>query len=395
MTHTVAPTSTGERGSPGVLARNRSVLTGYFAGLGVVMAVWGTRIPAVQKSAGLDTAGLAAVLLAAAVGMVAGLHVGGRSAGIARSSQLLTGSAIGLAASLALLGTGRTPLELAAAALLFGAAHGVLDVALNAAAVRCQQDYGRPIMSGMHAAYSLGALGGAVLAVLVAHQSHMYVFGVTAVVVITATAAAAPVTRCVDSPAADIDPAETTRQGDPPVLSRSRVWLLGLLAAACLLGEGAAADWSAVHLTGLHASPAVAAASYAGYSAAIAGGRLVGDRLIARFGAQRVVRTGAMLAAAGLLAGVAITAAPFALAGWAVFGLGLSVTIPSLFTAAGTGGPRAVAAVAVTGYLGLLAGPALVGALATVTTLSGALLLPVALAAVVAVLSHRALENRC
>jgi hypothetical protein len=71
------------------------------------------------------------------------------------------------------------------------------------------------------------------------------------------------------------------------------------------------------------------------------------------------------------------------------------VTIPSLFTAAGTGGPRAVAAVAVTGYLGLLAGPALVGALATVTTLSGALLLPVALAAVVAVLSHRALENRC
>jgi hypothetical protein len=48
----------------------------------------------------------------------------------------------------------------------------------------------------------------------------------------------------------------------------------------------------------------------------------------------------------------------------------------------------------VTGYLGLLAGPALVGALATVTTLSGALLLPVVLAAVVAVLSPRALENR-
>lgn len=395
MTHTVAPASTGARISSGVPARNRSVLTGYFAGLGVLMAVWGTRIPAVQESAGLDTAGLAAVLLAAAVGMVAGLQAGGRFADPARTAPLLTGSAVGLAMSLALLGFGRTPLELAAAALFFGAAHGVFDVVLNAAAVRCQQAYGRPIMSGMHAAYSLGALGGAAVAVLVAHYSHAYVFGVTAVVVVAVTVALAPVTRCLGIPTADTDPAAASPQRGAPVLSRSGIWLLGLLAAACLLGEGAAADWSAVHLTGLHASPAAAAAAYAGYSAAMAAGRLVGDRLIARFGAPQVVRVGALLAAAGLLAGVVITTAPCALAGWALFGLGLSVTIPSLFTAAGTGGPRAVATVAVAGYLGMLAGPALIGALATVTSLSAALLLPAVLAAVVAVLSPRALENRC
>ncbi|MGA6205949.1 MFS transporter [Nocardia testacea] len=390
MTRTLAPTSAGARNSSRTPARDRRVLSGYFAGLGVIMAVWGTRIPAVQESAGLGTAGLAAVLLAAAVGMVAGLHVGGRLAESARSAQLLTGSALGLAASLALLGTSRIPLELAAAALLFGVAHGVLDVALNAAAVRCQDSYGRPIMSGLHAAYSLGALGGAVVAVLVAHHSHMYVFGATAAVAIVAAIAVAPATRGVGSPAAAVVRADATQQRLPA----ARVWLLGLLAAACLLGEGAAADWSAVHLSGLHASPAVAAAAYAGYSAAMAGGRLVGDRLIARCGAPRVVRSGGILAAAGLLVGVAVTDAPFALAGWAVFGLGLSVTIPSLFTAAGTGGPRAVATVAVTGYLGLLAGPALIGALATVTSLSAALMLPAVLAAGVAVLSHRALENR-
>ncbi|MEV0030446.1 MFS transporter [Nocardia sp. NPDC050793] len=368
------------------------MLTGYFAGLGVVMAVWGTRIPAVQASAGLDTAGLAAVLLAAAVGMVAGLQVGGRLAEPARLSQLLTGGAIGLGISLALVGTCRNPLALAGAALLFGAAHGVLDVAVNAAAVRCQDAYGRPIMSGLHAAYSLGALGGAVLAAVTAHDSHTYIFGVTAAVMIVATAAVAPTTRWVGS--ADLDPVETVMRDRVPELSRSRVWLLGLLAAACLLGEGAAADWSAVHLGGLHASPAAGAAAYAGYSAAMAAGRLVGDRLIARFGAPRVVRTGAILASAGLIAGLSMADVPFALAGWAVFGLGLSVTIPALFSAAGAGGPRAVAAVAVTGYLGLLAGPALIGALATATTLPTALILPALLAAGVAVLSHRALENR-
>ncbi|MFQ6397393.1 MFS transporter [Nocardia sp. KC 131] len=393
MTHVIAPASGRTRDIPDAVVRSRSLLTGYFAGLGFVMAVWGTRIPAVQESAGLDTAGLAAVLLAAAVGMVAGLQVGGRLAGPARFPHLLTGGGLGLAVSLALLGTCRTPIALGAAALLFGAAHGVLDVAANAAAVRCQQAYGRPIMSGFHAAYSLGALGGAVVAVVAAHYSHMYVFGVIGAVVVVATVAASPVTRCVGSPAADLGPAKTVTQERLPELSRSRIWLLGLLAAACLLGEGAAADWSAVHLIGLHASPATSAAAYAGYSAAMAGGRLIGDRLTASFGARKVVRTGAVLASVGLLAGLSMNNVPSALTGWAVFGLGLAVTIPSLFTAAGVGGPRTVATVAVAGYLGLLAGPALIGALATVTTLPGALILPALLAAGVAALSHRALEN--
>ncbi|WP_328388541.1 MFS transporter [Nocardia sp. NBC_00416] len=358
------------------------------------MAVWGTRIPAVQETAGLGTAGLAAVLLAAAVGMVAGLRVGGRLAEPARLPQLLTGGGFCLAVSLALVGTCRSALLLATAALLFGAAHGVLDVGANVAAVRCQQAYGRPIMSGLHAAYSLGALGGAVLAAVAAHYSHTYVFGVTAAVVIVAVVAVAPATRCVGSPATGPDPGETTAGERRPELSRARIWLLGLLAAGCLLGEGTAADWSAVHLTALGGSAAISAAAFAGYSAAMAAGRLVGDRLTARFGAAKVVRAGAILSSIGLITGSAVADVPFALAGWAAFGLGLSVTIPSLISAAGAGGPRGIATVTVTGYLGLLAGPALIGALAAITSLPVALMLPALLAAGVAVLSHRALENQ-
>lgn len=391
MTRTLAMPSNRAPARPDTVVQSRAVLTGYFAGLGVVMAVWGTRIPAVQAAAGLGTAGLAGVLLAAAVGMVAGLYVGGRLASPARLSMLLTCGGIGLAASLALLGGCSVPAGVAAAALCFGAAHGVLDVAANAAAVRCQRAYGRPIMSGFHAAYSLGALAGALIAVVAAHRSHSAVFGATAAAVVIATLAVAPAAGCVGSPVP-----ETGTDGAPltPAVSRSRIWLLGLLAAACLLGEGAAADWSAVHLTGMHAATATAAAAYAAYSAAMACGRLCGDRATARFGAPKVVRAGAVLASAGLLAGLVSNAVPLALTGWALFGLGLAVVVPSLFSAAGTGGPRAVAAVAVTGYLGLLAGPALIGALATVTTLPVALMLPALLAAGVAALSHRALENQ-
>ncbi|WP_411150671.1 MFS transporter [Streptomyces sp. A30] len=357
------------------------------------MAVWGARMPAVQQAADLSTAGLALVLLAAAVGMVIGLHVGGRHAAPAREPLLLTSGTVGLAAALAVIGACRTPLTLALGAFVFGIAHGVLDVALNAAAVRCQDRLGRFIMSSLHAAYSLGALGGAGLAALSARTSHTWLFAVTGLAVASAAVAMAPMARTLGM----LEPTTPARRSpdpkDSPGLPRARLWLLGALAAACLLGEGAAADWAAVHLHSLDASTAVSAAAFALYSAAMVAGRIAGDRLIAHFGAPMVVRIGAVLAAAGLTAGLALATVPAALAGWAALGLGLSVTIPSLITAAGRGGPRAVATVSVTGYAGLLAGPALIGALATLTALPQALLLPALLAAAVAALSRKALEN--
>ncbi|MER5827576.1 MFS transporter, partial [Streptomyces mirabilis] len=182
------------------LARSRRLLTGYFVGLGVVMAVWGARMPAVQNTADVSTAGLALVLLAAALGMVAGLQTGGRLAHPARLPTLLTSGAIGLAACLVVLGACRSLESLLVAAFVFGAAHGILDVAANAAAVRSQNAYGRPIMAGLHASYSLGALTGAVLAAATAHTSHTVLFAAVGATAAAAACAATRLTRCVAAP---------------------------------------------------------------------------------------------------------------------------------------------------------------------------------------------------
>ncbi|GAB2331287.1 MFS transporter [Streptomyces variabilis] len=370
---------------------SRTLLTGYFLGLGAIMAVWGARMPAVQQAAHLGTGGLALVLLAAAVGMVAGLQLGGRCARPARLPALLTTGSLALAGCLVLVGQGESLTALLAAAVAFGLAHGVLDVAANTAAVRCQNSIGRPIMSGLHAAYSLGALAGAALAALTAHAPHSTLFTATGVLLAGVAVAVLPVTRSLSG--ADRPAMHSGAEEQPLLPSPGKLWLLAALAASSLLGEGAAADWAAVHLHTLGAPTAASAAAFALYSAAMAAGRLTGDRLTAAFGASTVVRAGAVLAAAGLTIGVVGNSAPLALTGWAVFGLGLSTTVPSLITAAGAGGAKAVATVTATGYLSLLAGPALIGALANATTLPTALLLPVLLAAAVAALAHRALEN--
>ncbi|WP_055591446.1 MFS transporter [Peterkaempfera griseoplana] len=383
-----APRFTSVAVTPSQLAAARRTLACYLAGLGLVVAIWGARMPAIQAAAHLNTGRLALVLLAAAAGMVAGLRTGGAIAHRHGPAPLLAAPAAGLGLSLAALGSCRSLPTLTAAAVVFGLLHGLLDIGANSAAVRCQDAHGRPIMSGLHATYSLGALTGAALATT--PLPHCVLF--TAIGLLTATLALATA-RATRSMAA-LPATGPHANASGPARGRPRLMLLGVLAAAALLCEGAAADWSAVHLTTLHATTAVAATSYAAYSAAMAVGRLSGDRLTARHGAPTVVRCGALLAATGLAAGLLTSTLPVALAGWAALGAGLSVTVPTLITAAGRSGPRAVATVTATGYLGLVAGPALIGAFASLSSLPVALGLPVVLAAVIAAASHRALEIR-
>ncbi|MFK0142531.1 MFS transporter [Streptomyces murinus] len=374
----------------------RRLLTAVFAVLGVVMAVWGARMPAVQAASGVGSGRLALILLAAAAGMVVGLRVGSRLAHTYGPSRLLVVPTVVFGAALALLGQCSNWSSLIAAALVFGLAHGLLDVGANSAAVNVQRAAGRSIMAGLHASYSIGALAGAAVAALTTWLPHRTMFALVGVLTAAAALAAAPAIRRasrLDDPAAGAPPAgqDHPAAGGVP---RTAIWLLGALAAACLLGEGAAADWSAVHLRGLGSAESTAAAAYAAYSAAMAAGRLFGDRFIARFGAATVVRAGGITAALGLGVGVTSGTTAAALLGWVALGLGLSAAVPCLITAAGAGGPRAVGTVAAVGYLGLLLGPAVIGALASVTSLPAALFLPATLAAVVAALAHRTLESR-
>ncbi|MFD4574735.1 MFS transporter [Streptomyces sp. NPDC058417] len=375
--------------------RDRRLLLGVFAVMGLVMAVWGTRMPSVQRVANLGTAHLSLVLLGAAVGIVAGLQLGGRLADRHGPSRLLVVPAVVFGLALALLGQCRTLTTLIAAAAVFGFAHGLLDVGCNASAVHCEIAFQRSIMSGLHAAYSIGALCGAALAAMTTWMSHESLFAMVGFLTVLGAVTAVPAVRTATS--LDHAPERPEAVADEAKLaqtSHTRVWLLGALAAACLLAEGAAADWSAVHLHSLNSSEATAAAAYALYSAAMAASRLAGDRLTGRYGAPALVRVGASLAAAGLGAALIAGSASAALLGWMALGAGLSTAMPALITAAGQGGPRAVGTVATIGYLGLLAGPAAIGAIASLTTLTTALALLVVLTATVAFLSHRALESR-
>ena len=155
----------------------------------------------------------------------------------------------------------------------------------------------------------------------------------------------------------------------------------GVLAFLLMLAEGVANDWSALHaVEHLDQPPSAAALAYATFAVAMTVGRLTVDRIAGRFGPAFVVRYGSLAAAVGI--GVVMISPVFGLTlvGWAVFGLGLAGVVPQLFTAAGnissTNQSIILSRVVGAGYVGQLAGPALVGVVAGWVGLNLAFALP-------------------
>jgi MFS family permease len=142
--------------------------------------------------------------------------------------------------------------------------------------------------------------------------------------------------------------------------------VLGAIAGCTAFGEGALTDWGALLLREhLGAPTAVAAAGYAGFSVAMAAGRLAGGRLLGAMGERRLLVGGAVLAAAGALAAVTTSSLGVALAGFVLVGLGLANVFPLAIGRAGLlGGAHGIALATTVGYTGLLGGPPAIGLLA-------------------------------
>ena len=343
------------------------------------------RIPAIKQNLHLSDGLLGITLLAAPAGLVLVVLLAGRVVDRAGSRPPTVAAGFCVALLPVALGLAPDMAALMAALFAFGLAGGMLDVAMNAQAVHVERGYRRPLMNTFHACYSFGGLAGALLGGLFAWA------GLSPAV--NFLAAGAPL-AVVALAAGRWLLAERADGGARQAAARAPRWslpvlLLGLLALCSLLGEGSADGWSAVYLhDSLRASAGFAALGYAAFSVTMAFGRLTGDRLAARFGPAALVRCCGLLAAAGL-AGALISDDPAgALAGFAVFGAGLSCTFPQLLSAAGSADPlrpgSAIARVAGLGYVGLLGGPVLIGGFASVLGLPLALGVPVILALCIA-----------
>ena len=187
----------------------------------------------------------------------------------------------------------------------------------------------------------------------------------------------------------DPESSRGSHEGRHGVLQKELI-VLGGIAFADMLCEGAAADWAAVYLhDSVHTVALVAAMGFAIYCFAMLAVRLSGNRLFTRFAAHRLLPLLAVIATLGFAGGLVIGGPVSVLIGFALLGVGLGSIIPMTLRAAGAVGNvntgRAVASVAGCGWAGYVVGPVVIGAIASSTTLHTALFLIPVLTGIVAV----------
>jgi fucose permease len=314
------------------LRRARIATSLLFLLYGTVLGTWTARIPAIKHDLSLSDGQLSVALLAFAGGAITGMQAIGRLVDRYGSTRLMIPAAAADGLLLILPAYAAGLATLAASLFLFGTVHGTLNIAMNANAVQVQHAWQRPIMSSFHAVYSIGGFLGAAAGGLYAHA------GVGPAGTFATVAAAAVVLAAWSAGWAlphRPDPASR-----PPRAATTGVTFLGVLAFCCLVGEGAAADWSSVYLRdSLGSSAAFAAAAYAAFAIMMMVGRIAGDRLTTRLGPVRLVRGCGLLAFAGLGISLLIGHPVAGVVGFGCLGAGLSCIAPQVFSAAGSRDP--------------------------------------------------------
>lgn len=367
------------------MRRARIAVGALFLTNGAIFANLLPRYPEIKADLHLSNA----VYGAAVAAFSGGALVAGLAAGVLirryRSSRVAVVGTVGLAVFVVIAGLAATPVALAAALFAAGACDAVTDVAQNAHGLRLQREYGRSIINSLHAVWAVGAIlggliGAGAIAAGIARGPQLTVVAALCIAVVLVA-----YRHLLAGPDHDEHPSGRAAAG---VKAGSRVYLIlfavVLIAIAGATVEDAGSSWATLYLRdSLHAPPAVAAFGYIALVGSMFVGRLIGDRLVDRFGEPTVARAGGVLTAAGMGAALAYPTVPGTIAGFAAAGLGVATLIPAAMHAAdrlpglrpGTG----LTAVTWLMRLGFFGAPLLVGVVADAAGLGiGLLIVPLA-----------------
>ncbi|MER6104919.1 MFS transporter [Streptomyces sp. NPDC001832] len=348
--------------------RARFAVAAVFAVHGAVTGSFATRVPWIQDHAGVSAGQLGLALAFPAIGASLAMPLAGAVSHRFGSRTALRGLLALWTLALILPALAPNLLTLCAALFVYGATAGMSDVAMNALGVEVENRLNKSIMSGLHGMWSVGALVGSAVGTVAAHLgSDARLHHTLAALVLTALGLIA----CQGV----LDLRSEPDEEPPPrfTLPPKSALVIGAVGFCAVFAEGASLDWSAVYLRDvMDTSAGLAAASTTAFALTMAVARIVGDKVVDRFGAVRTVRVGGVLATVGGLLVVASPSAVLVMCGFGLLGLGVAVVVPLAFAAAGRSGPnpsQAIAGVATITYTSGLIAPSAIGSLAEATSL--------------------------
>ncbi|MEH7613595.1 MFS transporter [Gottfriedia acidiceleris] len=343
-----------------------------FALTGFAFASWVSRTPAIRDALGSTTAEMGVIIFGLSVGSIIGLisasmliaQRGGRFVMVFGLSVVSIGLLIvGISGSwlsnniMVFLGL-----------VIFGFGQGICDVAMNVEGTAVEKAAKKSLLTGFHAAFSLGTLLGALVGSTITKSgiSVPIHLSLTALVIVLTVLS---LYRFI--------PANTGKEvaGDAVKVNRTKeymsVWkerrtvMIGIIVLGMAFVEGSANDWlPLIMVDGYNVTPAMGSIAYGIFVGSMTFGRVIGDKILDRFGRVIVLRASAILAVVGLIIVIMSHSFEVATIGIVFWGLGAAFGFPVGLSAAGDDPHRVaarVSAVSTAGYLAFLVGPPFLG----------------------------------
>lgn len=358
---------------------------GFFIA-GLCLAVWAPLVPYVRLSIPMSDATFGLMLLCIGVGSLTCMPLSALLTNHFSIRSCLFMVTLLLLAALLTLATASSLWLLGAALFTFGGSMGVLDVILNIQGLSVENRANRSMMSNFHGMFSLGTIAGSLLMITLLTLGLSPMFSTLTLLSTVFLLSVFAVRGYLNE--------RTLSSKDAFIWPNGWILLVGLMCFIVYLAEGVILDWSALYLIeNKHIATAQAGLGYACFSAMVATGRFIGDGLVQLLGRVRVIVGGGLLAAAGVTLSILSTHWGLGLVGFALCGLGCANVSPVLISSLNkqTHMPTHLAITAATtiGFAGVLAGPAMMGAVAHYSSLSAAFAVLAGLLLVVAMLGHR------
>ncbi len=339
---------------------HRIAVSIFFFIAGLVVATWASRIPDIKNALHLSDAALGGILFAIPVGQIVSLPLSGWLVSKFGSRQLVIASAIFFPLTLILLGVTATVWQLVLILFLFGIWANLVNIAMNTQAIGVESLYGRSIMASFHGLWSLAgfcgaAVGNFFVAAAIPPFVHFIIIALAALIMVLVSYK-------------NTLPDDGYKKSAQPIFVKpdKAVLLLGFIAFCSMICEGAMADWSGVYFQNIiHSAAAYKTLGYVAFAGTMATGRFLGDKLITKFGAKRILQFSGILIASGLSIVILLPYLYSAIAGCLLVGFGASCVVPMVYAMAGrskTMSPGlALAAVSTISFVGFLIGPPLIG----------------------------------
>lgn len=370
----------------------RKTISAYFFCCGLVFSTWAARIPFIKDRFELNDAALGGILFMLPLGSISALPIAGWVIGRFGSRRVTAFSAMMYAFLLWQLSVVNAVVTLTLVLFLFGFVGDLMNISMNTQGLSVQRLLKKPILSGLHAQWSFGALAGALaggwsLRISLTTQQHFLSIGILVALV-------SILFSCF---MVDDSPQEDTVRKNFTWPDKS-IFLLGAICFCNTMAEGAMADWSSLYYRQLiDENSQVTTTGYVAFTLAMAVGRLGGDRVIQTLRYRKTLMLNGLLTTTGLILAIAWPHPVAVIIGYALVGLGVSSVIPIVYMIVGKSSDlapaAALSAVSAIGFTGFLIGPPVIGLIAQHSGLRLSLLVIALLGGMIFLLAAKGVEK--